>query len=259
MRRASWGPLVLAVTLGGSAVGVIRPTPADLADQRPARLNAARLNAARLNAARLTARGAAAWGAQEQVSGALPVDLRRSVVRWRGTKFRGRGKHEGTVHLAAGTLALCGARVCGGRFVLDMRSIAVTDIPAHEPEARARLTTHLQSPDFFWTERHPTATFVLRQVTLRQVTLRQVTPAGGTTHRVSGELTLRGVTRPMSFAATLDERAGGERRVGATFRLDRQHWGIEYRYDPIRNEIVDDEIALELELVFPAAPGAVQT
>ena len=239
MRRASWGPLVLSVTLGGSAVGVIRPTLADLAHQRPARLNAARL----------TARGAAAWGTQEQVSGALPVDLRRSVVRWRGTKFRGRGKHEGTVHLAAGTLALCGARVCGGRFVLDMRSIAVTDIPAHETVARARLTTHLKSPDFFWTERHPTATFVIRQVT----------PTAGTTHRVAGELTLRGVTRPMSFAATLDEGAGGERRVGSRVRLNRQHWGIEYRYDPIRNEIVDDEIALELELVFPAALGAVQT
>jgi polyisoprenoid-binding protein YceI len=227
------------VTLGGSAVGAIRSTPADVAHQLPARLNATRL----------AARRGAAPGAQEQVGVALPVDLRRSVVRWRGTKFRGRGKHEGTVHLAAGALALCGARVCGGRFALDMRSIAVTDIPAHETEARARLTTHLKSPDFFWTERHPTATFVLRQVT----------PVAGATHRVSGELTLRGVMRPISFVATLDERAGGERRVDARLRLDRQDWGIRYRYDPIRNEIVDDDIALELELVFPAAPGAVHS
>ena len=234
MRRAPWGPLVVAATLVGLAVREAGTTSAGLARRTPVRTHATR--------------AAPPLGAQEHVSRALPVDLRRSVVRWRGTKFRGRGKHEGTVHLATGALALCGARVCGGRFVLDMRSIAVTDIPAHETVARARLTNHLNSPDFFWTARHPTATFVLRQVT----------PAGGATHRVAGELTLRGVTRPISFGATLEERAGGERRVGARLRLNRQHWGIEYRYDPIRDEIVDDDIALELEMVFPAA-GAPRT
>ncbi|MEO7522383.1 MAG: hypothetical protein ABIW79_11260, partial [Gemmatimonas sp.] len=80
----------------------------------------------------------------------LTVDIRRSVVRWKGTKFRGRGKHEGTVHLASGALSVCGATVCGGTFVLDMRSIAVTDIPVHETVPRTRLANHLNSRDFFW-------------------------------------------------------------------------------------------------------------
>jgi polyisoprenoid-binding protein YceI len=175
---------------------------------------------------------------------ALAVDTGRSAVRWRGTKFRGRGTHEGTVRLAGGSLALCGGRVCGGRFVLDMRSIAVTDIPAHEPVPRAQLTRHLNGPDFFWTDRHPTATFVLREATRR--------PDGR--YEVAGALTLRGRTQPLAFPATLREEAGGARRVDARLRIDRQRWGVAYRWDPIRNELVDDEIQLELELVFPAAP-----
>ena len=178
---------------------------------------------------------------QERPVSTLDADLRRSIVRWKGTKFRGRGKHEGTVSLAAGTLTTCGTGICRGSFTLDMRSIAVTDIPEHEPVPRGRLTTHLNSRDFFWTERYPTATFALRQVTLLR----------GATYRVSGDLTLRGVTRPLAFDAAVAESAG-ERRVTSALTIDRQHWGIEYRFDPIRNEIVDDEIGLVLELVFPA-------
>jgi polyisoprenoid-binding protein YceI len=185
-------------------------------------------------------------GALERASGAyMPgaymLDVRRSVVRWKGTKFRGRGKHEGTVGLQAGTLSLCGTAVCRGSFTLDMRSIAVTDIPVDDPIPRNRLTSHLNSRDFFWTERYPTATFMLQQVIQR-----------GSMYRVTGELTLRGVTRPLSFDATMTESAG-ERRVTSSLTIDRQDWGIEYRFDPIRNEIVDDEIALVLELVFSAA------
>lgn len=183
----------------------------------------------------------AGGAAQPRVTSSLQVDLRRSIIAWKGTKFRGRGKHEGTLRLAAGALSMCGATACGGYFTLDMRSIAVTDIPEHEPVPRTRLTTHLNSRDFFWTERYPTATFALRQVA----------PRGGM-YRVTGELTLRGVTRPLAFDATVSELPGGERRVQSSFEIDRQHWGIEYRFDPIRNEVVDDEIGLVLDLVFAA-------
>lgn len=173
-----------------------------------------------------------------RATASLQADLRRSVVKWKGTKFRGRGKHEGKVHLASGALTMCGQSVCGGSFTLDMRSIAVTDIPVDDPIPRNRLTTHLNSRDFFWTERYPTATFTLRQVSPR-----------GAMYRVTGTLTLRGVTRPLAFDATVTE-SPGERRATSALTIDRQHWGVEYRFDPIRNEIVDDEIGLVLELVF---------
>ena len=173
----------------------------------------------------------------------LAADVRRSVVRWTGTKFRGRGRHEGTVRLAEGSLALCAGRVCGGRFVLDMRSIAVTDIPESDPVPRTRLTNHLKGPDFFWTERFPTATFQLREAT----------PGAAGAYRVAGTLTLRGATHPIAFAATV-ETTSGARVVRGRLRIDRQRWGVAYRFDPIRNELVDDDVDLALEVVFPTAP-----
>lgn len=178
---------------------------------------------------------------RDSVTDSLQVDPGRSAIRWKGTKFRGRGKHEGTVGLSAGALALCGQRVCGGRFTVDMRSIAITDIPAHEPVPRARLARHLASEDFFWVERHPTTTFHLREV-------QQV---GAADYRAAGDLTLRGVTRPLAFPVTLEAGRGDELRLRARFSIDRQQWGVAYRFDPLRNELVDDEIHLDLTVVLP--------
>jgi polyisoprenoid-binding protein YceI len=107
--------------------------------------------------------------------------------------------------------------------------------------ARARLTRHLQSADFFWTERHPTAIFVLDGATR----------VAGDTFRVAGRLTLRGVTRPLAFPATLERDGVDGWLVRARLRIDRRRWGVTYRFDPIRNELVDDHIALALRMAFP--------
>ena len=187
--------------------------------------------------------------APSPVTDSLLVDARRSVLRWTGTKFRGRGRHEGTVQVSSGALHLCGERPCGGRFVVDMRTIAVTDIPAHEPVPRERLTRHLLSRDFFWVERFPTATFHLRAVR----------PTGGARHEVTGALTLRGATRDLVFPATVATRTDSARHVAARFTIDRQRWGIEYRFDPLRNELVDDEIQLELSIVLVEPRGRVRS
>ena len=57
----------------------------------------------------------------------LQLDVERSVIRWKGTKFRGLGKHEGIVRLASGAVTVDGRAPRGGSIVVDMRSIEVTD------------------------------------------------------------------------------------------------------------------------------------
>ena len=176
-----------------------------------------------------------------QSGAALMLDTARSVVRWKGTKFRGRGKHEGTVHLTSGFVSMCRTTPCGGRFVLDMRSIFVTDIPVDDQVPHARLQEHLNSRDFFWTERYPTATF----------SIREVTSLNGARYRVHGDLLLRGVERSITFDAQVETLVRGGRRIIAALVIDRTKWGVEYRFDPVRNEIVDDDIELRLDLFFP--------
>lgn len=180
-------------------------------------------------------------------SGGLRVDLVQSRVEWIGTKFRGRGRHEGFVRLLDATFASCTPAQCRGRFTLDMHNLEITDIPASDPVPRRRLRDHLRSRDFFWTERYPVATFVL--------TGTRTTDRADSV-QATGELTLRNVTRPIEFPAQITYHRDREVHVRAALTIDRQEWGIRYRFDPIRNELVDDEIQLVIVLVVHARTDA---
>ncbi|MDP4023080.1 YceI family protein [Methylobacterium sp. NEAU 140] len=59
----------------------------------------------------------------------------------------------------------------------------------------ARLERHLATPDFFDTQKFPTATF----------TATGVEPTSPTTARITGDLTLRGTTRPVAIDATFNQ------------------------------------------------------
>lgn len=176
----------------------------------------------------------------------LELDLARSRVEWVGTKFWGRKRHEGFVPLRGAALKSCTPAFCRGVFTLDMHNLEITDIPVSQPVPRHQLREHLRSRDFFWTEQHPVATFVLT-----------ATRAHERTDSVDalGELTLRGVTHAIRFPAHITYLRGGEVHVRAELTIDRRRWGIRYRYDPIRNELVDDDIALVIILVAHPPPS----
>jgi polyisoprenoid-binding protein YceI len=81
---------------------------------------------------------------------------------------------------------------------------------------------HLQSPDFFDTERHPAITF--------ESTGWRV---DGDELIVDGNLTIKGDTRPVEARGTLagpDEDPWGNTRVGITLEasLDRTHFGLNW-------------------------------
>jgi len=170
----------------------------------------------------------------------LRLDPARSVIRWKGTKFRGRGSHEGTVRLAAGYLLAEGGNVRGGAFRIDMNAIEVTDIPESDPIPRRRLRDHLRSDHFFATATYPAAHFHLRRVT----------PSGPVSYDIVGDLTLRGQTHPVRFAARAVPLPGGGLRATAQLAIDRQRWGVAYRGTSLGEIAVDDTVHLGLNLVF---------
>ena len=169
----------------------------------------------------------------------LRVDTVQSVIRWKGTKFWGLGKHEGIVRLASGSLHVAEDAIAGGAFVIDMHTIEVTDIPKSDPVPRRRLRNHLLHDDFFAVATYPTAHFTLTDVQRGQADL----------YRITGNLTLRGQTHPVTFDAEIPRLS--ERAVEATarFRIDRQRWGVAYRGSRLTNDLVGDTIHLELMLV----------
>jgi len=87
--------------------------------------------------------------------------------------------------------------------------------------------THLRSDDFFDVERHPQATFVTTAVR----------PEGGR-FVVSGELTIRGVTRPLTVPVAVTATADALRITG-DLTVNRREFGVAYqsRLNPVGDEV----------------------
>jgi polyisoprenoid-binding protein YceI len=165
------------------------------------------------------------------------VDTAASVLNWTGTKPS--GKHTGTIKIKEGTAKVKKSNLVGGSFVFDMGSIADNDMSGKGKEG---LEGHLKSADFFDVAKFPTAEFTVTAVS--PVTPDQQTQLAGATHNISGNLTLKGITKNVSFPAvvTIDKKT-----IAATaeFNIDRTAWGINYGSDGK----VAKEINLTLKLV----------
>jgi polyisoprenoid-binding protein YceI len=103
--------------------------------------------------------------------------------------------------------------------------------------------THLKSPDFFDAANHPQMTFKSTRVK----------KAGKDRLEVAGDLTLRGVTKPVTLAVvTTPEVKGmsGEARRGfsATTKINRKDFGLAWSKAVEAGPVVGDEIAISLDL-----------
>lgn len=178
---------------------------------------------------------------------ALQVDLNRSGIKWKGTKFWGLGSHEGTVRLRSGEVCVRDGRIVGGMFIADMTSIIVTDIPATDPVPRRRLRDHLLGEDFFHVTAHPEARLTLRAVELENRSL----------HRVAADLTIRGTTHAVTLYARVWTLSEDEVSAAARFAVERHRWGVSYRGSTVKDDLVDDQFWLDLA-VYARAKSARQ-
>ncbi|HEU5073977.1 MAG TPA: YceI family protein [Polyangiaceae bacterium] len=140
------------------------------------------------------------------------------------------GKHEGSFETFSGSVQLVeGApEKSAVKVDVDMASVQV------EPE---KLEGHLKSPDFFDVAKYPKATFESTSVK----------PGGvqGATHTVTGNLTLHGVTRSISFPAKI-QVSGDNLSVNAEFAINRKDFGIVYPGMP--DDLIKDDVLIQLKL-----------
>jgi len=187
------------------------------------------------NTARATTSAVTAPAPAAQVSATehLTIDAAASSVGFTGAKVT--GQHNGSFPTFTGTLDLDPARVENSRVAVDIDTTSVTtDTP--------RLTTHLRSADFFDVERFPRATF----------TSTAIAPGGanGATHTITGNLALHGVTRAISFPATVTV-SPSEVTATAEFVINRREFGIVYAGMP--DNLIRDDVAMHLRLRAPRA------
>ncbi len=169
----------------------------------------------------------------------MRLDIDSTIVAWKGTKFGGRGKHEGTVRVAPGTMLLGGADLVSGAVTIPLSTLDVTDIPAWEPIPKNRLRKHLLAADFFDVARFPTATLRIQRA--RRTTQSVL--------RVDALLTIRDSTKLIAFDARLDAAPEASVAANAYFRINRHLWGLSYRGSELGNDLVDDDITFRIRLV----------
>ncbi len=169
----------------------------------------------------------------------MRLDPDSTLVAWKGTKFGGRGKHEGTVRVAPGSIVLGGADLVSGTITIPLATLEVTDIPAWEPIPKNRLRQHLLDADFFHVERFPTATLRVQRA--------RRTAQG--VMRVDALLSIRDSTKPITFDARLDLAPEASVAANAYFRINRHLWGLSYRGSELGNDLVDDDITFRIRLV----------
>lgn len=159
------------------------------------------------------------------------------TIQWTGT---GVGKaHTGSLKVSQGSITMKGKDVVGGEFTMDMNSIDYKN---------ARLVGHLKSADFFEVEKFPTAKFVAKSVTALKA------DTSGATHQISGDLTIRDQTHPISFKVKVSEVSGQMRAQGDILIDDRTKYGIKYNskkvFDVAKlgDKLIEDEIKLSLDV-----------
>lgn len=166
----------------------------------------------------------------------LAVDTEQSSVQWTGKKVS--GQHHGEVQITSGALVVEEGNLVGGNFVIDLNTIVNHDL---DGEYKGKLEGHLKSEDFFDVDNHPEATFEITNV-------QDGAEAG--TVAISGNLTIRGVTKNITFDAQVQEASDAAVKATADFNIAREDWGVNYAGQA--DDLISKEINFKVTLVAGA-------
>ncbi len=166
------------------------------------------------------------------------VDSKNSSIEWVARKIG--GSHNGTIKLSTGNLIFNGKNLNGGSVNIDMTSIDISDLKGNSYD---RLLGHLKSDDFFSVANNPASTF--------QIT--SVTPTGKERAKVTGNLTIKGVSNPITFPATIKRQKNTVVAVAKNVKVDRTKYGIKYRsknfFGDIGDKAIDDDFEISFNLI----------
>ena len=149
-----------------------------------------------------------------------------SQVKFIGSKIT--GSHHGGFKTFTGYFTLKDGAPVGNdhKVVIDMKSTFADD---------EKLTGHLKSADFFDVEKFPQSTFDVTTISKQS----------DTGYTVSGNFTLHGKSRNISFPATVSQN-GDTVKIGAKFNINRKDFDIVYAGKA--DDLIRDEVVIELDL-----------
>lgn len=156
-------------------------------------------------------------------------DQKGSKVEFVGAKIT--AKHEGSFKTFTGNIQLV------DNDPLKSQVQAEIDAASLETVDSEKLTGHLKSADFFDVAKFPKAKFVSTAI--------KAGGEKGATHTITGNLELHGVTKSITFPATV-KVAGDAVDVDAEFAINRKDFGLVYPGKP--DDLIKDEVLIKLTI-----------
>jgi polyisoprenoid-binding protein YceI len=169
-------------------------------------------------------------GRPEPSTGAPSITPENATIGFIGSKVT--GSHTGGFKLFKGTFEVVPANLESSKITAEIDTNSIfTD--------NDRLTNHLKSPEFFDVAKFPTSTFVSTGID----TGGKDAKAKDATHTVTGNLTLHGVTKSISFPAKIVV-SGDKATLESDFFINRKDFGI--TYPGKANDLIRDEVVIKL-------------
>lgn len=152
----------------------------------------------------------------------------QSNIDWTGRKVT--GAHNGTIAIKEGTLIFTDDKLTGGKFIIDTTSIKILDVT--DEATNAQFAGHLASDDFFSSEKFPEAEFTINSVS---------------DNHIQGNLTIKGITHPISFNAVINAN-GNTVNASGRIVVDRTKYEMRFRSGNFFKDLGDTLIYNEFEL-----------
>ena len=152
----------------------------------------------------------------------FPLTGENTKIEFTGKKSD--GKHDGGFKKLTGSATVPDGKIESAKIEVTIETDSIySDNP--------NLTTHLKNADFFDVKTNPTAKFVSTKVA-----------ADGDKFSVTGDLTLNGKTKSVTFPAQIKASPDGL-NLQAEFLINRHDWGITYG-----KGMIYDDVALRVKL-----------
>ncbi|MDN5477317.1 MAG: YceI family protein [Chryseobacterium sp.] len=168
------------------------------------------------------------------------LDTLNSKVEWKGYKiFKSEStSHFGTIKFESGDVTVKEGKLESGKFVADMGSLTSEDLK-NDAEQLGKLNGHLKSGDFFEVEKFPTASFEITKVT--------PTTEGDYNTLLDGNLTIKGISKPVQFKANVSVKDGEVSVATEPKDIKREEFGVKFQA-PAANGVIKDEVTLQINV-----------
>jgi polyisoprenoid-binding protein YceI len=153
----------------------------------------------------------------------IPLTGDNTKVTFVGTKPG--GKHDG------GFKSLTGTATVSGTDITTLKLAVEIDLNSTYTDTE-KLTAHLKTPDFFDVKTYPKAKFVSTKIA-----------KGKDGYTVTGDFTLHGKTKEVSFPANIELTDKGLNLASSAFTINRFDWGVSYG-----KGMVDDNVKLTVKV-----------